>query len=65
MTPADLRAALARLGLTQAGAAHLLGVDARTMRRWLAGTREMPEPARRLLVMLDLPEVRQRLSAAA
>ena len=49
MTPTDFRAALARLGLTQAGAARLLGVDERTARRWARGERQVPEPVRRLL----------------
>ena len=57
MTPTQLRDTLARLGLTQTGAARLLGVDERTMRRWCAeeGTpqhRRMPEPAARLLRLL-------------
>jgi hypothetical protein len=34
MTPDQFRAALARLGLTQAGAAALVGADPRTARRW-------------------------------
>lgn len=49
MTPPDLRAQLAHLGLTQAGAAALVGVDDRTMRRWIAGDRAVPEPVARLL----------------
>ena len=39
MTPTQFRAALDRLGLTQVGAARLLGVDARTVRRWALGER--------------------------
>ena len=42
VTPTDFRAALARLGLTQAGAARLLGVDERTARRWARGERQVP-----------------------
>ena len=34
MTPAQYRDALTRLGLTQAAAARLLGIDDRTSRRW-------------------------------
>ena len=49
VTQAEFRAALARLGLTQAGAARLLGVDERTARRWARGERQVPEPVRRLL----------------
>ncbi len=49
VTSAEFRATLARLGLTQAGAARLLGVDERTGRRWARGERQVPEPVRRLL----------------
>lgn len=34
MTPTEFRAALARLQLSQLGAARLLQVDGRTARRW-------------------------------
>lgn len=37
MTPADFRAALARAGLTQRGAARALGINERTVRRYAAG----------------------------
>jgi DNA-binding transcriptional regulator YiaG len=49
VTPSDLRSTIAALGLTTAGAARVLGVDERTVRRWLDGTRVMPEPCVRLL----------------
>ena len=39
MTPAQLRAALKRLGLSQRGFARLTGVNVRTVTRWLAGKR--------------------------
>jgi DNA-binding transcriptional regulator YiaG len=55
MTPAQLRDTLAALGLGQSQAARLLGVDARTMRRWIAGDRDIPEPAIRLLGLLGSP----------
>lgn len=35
-TPANLRALLQHAGLTQQAAADLLGVDGRTVRKWLA-----------------------------
>ena len=46
-TPANLRALLASAGLTQQAAAGLLGVDGRTVRKWLADVdsashRDMP-----------------------
>jgi DNA-binding transcriptional regulator YiaG len=53
MTPAEFRAALDRIGLTQAGAARLLGVDPRTARKWACGERDLPEPARRLLLACE------------
>lgn len=52
-TPTELRELLGRLGLTQTGAALLLGVEGRTMRRWLAGSRSIPPPAVRLLWLCD------------
>lgn len=45
MTPTDLRATITRLGLSQVGAAKVLGIDDRTMRRWIAGEREISPPA--------------------
>ncbi len=49
LTPKQLRAALRRLGLNQVAAAKQLGVDPRTVRRWLAGDRKIPEPVTILL----------------
>jgi DNA-binding transcriptional regulator YiaG len=49
MTPDEIRSTLARLELTTNRAAQLVGVDDRTMRKWLAGERGMPEPVIRLL----------------
>lgn len=45
----DLPAIRAALGLTTGGLAQLLGVDIRTVQRYLAGEREVPEPTWRLL----------------
>ncbi len=46
-TPANLRALLASAGLTQQAAANLIGVDGRTVRKWVADVdsashRDMP-----------------------
>lgn len=49
MTPPEYRAALTALGLSQLAAGRLLGVDARTSRRWALGEREVPPPAARFL----------------
>jgi DNA-binding transcriptional regulator YiaG len=59
MTPSDFRAALADLGLSQAGFARFAMVDARTVRRWCDGTRAVPGPVVALLGMMD----KQRLTA--
>jgi len=40
-TPAWLRALLARHKISQCAAARLLGVDPRSVRRWVAGDRKM------------------------
>ena len=52
MDPDTIRATVEALGLSQQHAARLIGVDPRNMRRWIAGDRAMPEPARRLLLAL-------------
>lgn len=43
MTPDSLRYRLNDLGLTQKGAARLLEVNYRTMRRWCSGAQDIPE----------------------
>jgi DNA-binding transcriptional regulator YiaG len=49
MTPDEYREAIESLGLSQIAAARLLGVDARTSRRWASGERDIPPPAVRFL----------------
>jgi len=60
MTPAAFRDVLARLALTQRGAARLLGVNERTVRRWARfNDLPMPEAVRLLLTLADeVPEAR-------
>jgi transcriptional regulator with XRE-family HTH domain len=53
MTSDAFRAALDRLGLTQAGAARLLGVNDRTARKWACGETPVPETVRRLLLACE------------
>ena len=53
MTSDEYRAALYRLGLTQAAAAALLRVDERTSRRWANGERSIPGPAELALALLE------------
>ncbi len=57
MTHLEFRAALDALGLYQAEAARLIGVDEGTVRRWMAGPnakrgRDVPEPVARFLRLL-------------
>lgn len=49
MTSDEYREAIDSLGLSQVGAARLLGVDERTSRRWANGERDIPPPAERFL----------------
>ena len=43
MTGRQFKSAIRRLKLSQMGAARLLGVDARTARRWVLDERRIPE----------------------
>ena len=52
MSPALIRELRGSLGLTQAGAAMLFGVDHRTWVKWEGAERSMPGPAQRLLVLI-------------
>jgi DNA-binding transcriptional regulator YiaG len=52
VTSDEYREAIGRLGLSQIAAARLLGVDARTSRRWASGERDIPPPAARFLLYL-------------
>lgn len=53
MTAAQLRETLDRLGLNQLEAASILRVDGRTVRRWIAGDREIPGPVVAFLELLE------------
>ena len=44
MSAKQFRDALHRLGLTQVAAARQLGVDPRTVRKWVGAERRIPEP---------------------
>lgn len=52
MTPTQYRTILARLDLSQVGAARLVGADPRTGRRWALGERPVPECVTILLRLL-------------
>jgi hypothetical protein len=43
MTAKQFQNAIDRLGLSQVGAARLVGADPRTARRWALGERSVPE----------------------
>lgn len=49
MDAAAYRSQIARLGLTQEHAARVLGVNARTSRRWALDERAIPSAVERLL----------------
>ena len=53
MTPADLSATISRLGISQAEAARLLGVDRASVTRWVRGKVPVPGPVARLVWLLD------------
>jgi hypothetical protein len=50
-TKDELRSVLQTLGLTGSIAGSLLGVDGRTIRKWIGGEREVPYSAWRLLLI--------------
>lgn len=52
MTAKQFQTALDRLGLSQVGAARLVGADPRTARRWALGERSVPEPVAILLRLM-------------
>jgi len=61
MTAAEIRQLREELGLSQAHAAKMLGVNDRTWRRWELSESEMPAPAVRLLLVMHLPAVQRAL----
>jgi DNA-binding transcriptional regulator YiaG len=48
----QFRFALDKLGLTQVGAAHLLNVNERTLRRWATGDQPVPLAVAYLLAIM-------------
>ena len=54
MTAKQFQAAIDHLGVSQLGAARMVGADGRTARRWALGERSVPEPVAILFrLMLD------------
>ena len=58
MTPTELRAILATLGLTQGRTARLLGVNLRTVERWATGASDIPRHVALLLALMADKDVR-------
>lgn len=54
MTPATFRAILSACGLTQKAAGEMLGVDIRTVRRWVLGQSIIPPPVAKLMVLVNV-----------
>jgi DNA-binding transcriptional regulator YiaG len=52
MTPDQYRTAIAKLGLSQRGAALFLGVNERTSRAWASGQSRIPVAVAKLLNLL-------------
>ena len=64
LTPADMRAALARIGLTQKDAAERLGIAEETLSRWLNETQIQSRAMDNLLrAFFAFPAVRDALQA--
>jgi hypothetical protein len=59
VTAKQFQAAIDRLGLSQLGAARLLGADGRTARRWSLGERSVPPAVAILLKLLIAGKVTQ------
>jgi DNA-binding transcriptional regulator YiaG len=53
MNPHELRELLDRLDLTQTAAARLVGVDPRSVRRWVGDEAPVLEPAARFLLLME------------
>jgi hypothetical protein len=52
MTPTQYATAIKALGLSQRGAAKVLGVDERTSRKWIAGDSRIPHSVALLLRLM-------------
>ena len=62
ISPKQLRALLRKMGISQLELARRLGVDGRSVRRWLAGEAPVPGPARAAIqAMTHLDDLRRLL----
>ena len=59
MSADAFRAELDRLTLNQVAAARLLGVNDRTVRRWILGERRVPIAVGKLVAAMSPDEIRQ------
>lgn len=62
MTPAELRAIRARLGLTQAELAERIGVTDRSMRRYESGEHSISRPIAMLIETLSRQPLKKSLT---
>jgi DNA-binding transcriptional regulator YiaG len=53
MTPAELNRLLDRLGISQVDAARIIGITDRTMRNYVSGDTNIPEPTAKLLRLVQ------------
>jgi DNA-binding transcriptional regulator YiaG len=60
MTSQKFRDTIAKLGLSQVKAAHVLGITPRTARRWAMGAVRIPAPAAKLLRLMREGKVSEK-----
>lgn len=65
MSPDQLIATLKRLGLSQSGAARILEVDPRTVRRWVAGDGPIPKTVEMTLLWIESQQDKAKKSKTA
>lgn len=64
LTPHRFRTILAKIGLTQVQAAHVLGITPRTARRYALGETPIPNPVAKLLLLMRDDTVDQKIVRA-
>jgi DNA-binding transcriptional regulator YiaG len=57
MTSLQFRNVIAKIGLSQVQAAHVLGVTPRTVRRWALDEVKIPPTAAKLLRLMQMGEI--------
>jgi DNA-binding transcriptional regulator YiaG len=60
MTAQKFRDTIAKLGLSQVKAAHVLGITPRSARRWAMGAVKIPAPASKLLHLMKDGKVTEK-----